>query len=279
MKRSRGIVAAVLTAAIMTAWFPVHAEPALPERKMARSGFYEGTLLMSAHGGAVIDASGSLIAHDRGVTSADQIAVLTGSQPFRLAGGPPVTAAFFSGPRFDGGQQGFLDFEYGVTSRLGAGIAYGSGSLSVTRQEVLPQPATLASAGGPVPYLEALPMHRTYYSDNSVLGLVSFHFLPERRLDPYVIARVGAATTHTAYRGSYDYFGRMLQPDTSGVAWVAGAGLGMNVHLTAEFGLKVEASTTQRYVHSEAFAREKINMAAVTAGIVFNWDNISRFSY
>lgn len=275
MKSCKRILTAVPFLLLALSALPLHADPADSDRRKKPTGFYDGIILLSGHGGSSLQASGNLITHDREVSQSEQKDVTEGRRPILALSSGPLSTAFLVDPDYSRGNQSFADLEYGVTSHIGLGISSGSGSVTVRRQEMLPQIKSLAAPSGPVPYMEAVPMQRKYYSENGLFALVSFHPLSETLMDPYVIVRAGGVVTETAYRGSDDYFSLFLQPNTRGSGWMANAGLGLNIFMTREFGFKVEASGIHRYLHADAYSKKTLDTAMVTAGFIFNWDAMS----
>jgi hypothetical protein len=280
MKRSSPVIislAALLSGYLLSV--PARAEPAsiAPGNESALIGFYKGVIILSGHWDPIVAMGGGLVSHDRSVNDELQTKDLTGVSPLMAFGTQSISSTFFRQPTYRGTQT-FTDLEFGVTSHFGLGLSWMETILSVTRQEQIPLPSSITPELDSSPYTEAAPVTRKFYRESVLLGDVFYHFLAERRVDPYVVLRLGGGTMETAYRTPNDYVERLASPYSSGYTYVVGAGIGINLYLTDAFGLKAELSGTKRYTHSTSYSQETLGTSLLSFGFFLNLDNIRRTS-
>jgi len=254
-------------------------EPAGYEKPII--GFYKGIVLMSGHSGSIFDKSGSLLDHERYINNSLKAQALMGNAPLKILGNASTSPVFLIEQEYNNKHQLSFDIEYGFTSHIGIGISWMSTAMDTRRQEQLPLPENFTNIATGVPsfYLEVIPKERSFYRDSILLGSVSWHPVDEELLDPYIVFRFGGGTLKTAYREIYNPMQNLLNPDSAGFTTTAGIGAGINIMLTGEFGLKIEINHTKKYLRSEHFSYATLNTSALTAGVVLNWENISRYSY
>ncbi|HNH07105.1 MAG TPA: hypothetical protein PK683_01290, partial [Leptospiraceae bacterium] len=58
----------------------------------------------------------------------------------------------------------------------------------------------------------------------------------------------------------------------------AGAGAGMNIFLTPEFGFQVDISGRKKWLRSEHLGNSNLTTAQIQVGVVFNFENIAKFT-
>jgi len=246
-----------------------------------RVGFYQGAFLMSIHQGSFSEVQGGLIRHDQEIHQSlvrqDHIGTVMldgGGGYVRMGPGA------FIDPIYSGGQSLQLDFEYGLFSFLGLGLSVQSLEFNVTRQEQFPSPQSFeailadpAASLDPIFYTEVVPVTRNYYSEHIVTVDLTLHPLPETKLDPYLIARVGGGRSKTAYRDGKPTLLDLFRANSKGETFAFSGGVGVNYYLNGEFGFKFEINKNQRRIWNPEFTGD-LDMVSVSAGIHYNWDNI-----
>ncbi len=249
-----------------------------PNNAVSDSGFYNGVILMHVHGGNAYNAYGSLVNHDRNVDTSIRYQSLNDTSPLRFVN-LPLSPLFFMEPEYGNASSIFLDFEYGITDKVGFEISWAGTHMESTRQEQLPRVEGVASLTDiPQFYTEFTPVTRDFYSESVMKVGLTYHPFYKFRLDPYLAIRGGGGASRVAYR-SNNPVQNILRPESEGGTYLLEAAAGLNLMLTREFGVKLELSNTQRNMKGEGYSSHTLNTTSFTAGIILNWDEIYRNSY
>ncbi len=232
-----------------------------------RRGFYDGILLISMMKGVTMATSGSYIDHEKLYDEQLKDRIRSGAVQQQWL--PGFDQVYFDAqyiPR-DTSQ---LDMEFGITNRLGVGFTAMQFGIDVLRQETIPGISYRKEVVDP------LPVQRSLFRGSLLMGLLAFHPMPERILDPYVGVRAGfLGFVGEAHAGIYADPFKQTNEVRNGIGTAAGAAIGLNIHFSSYAGLKIESAYFREFLKSDLFSQRTMNTYHVQAGFVFSYNSIS----
>ncbi|MBX7056617.1 MAG: hypothetical protein K1X75_01035 [Leptospirales bacterium] len=246
----------------------------------AESGFYEGIILLSGGGGSLFDRSGDLIRTESSQWQERRTQAALGAAEVRVLGTVPASPLLLLPARFSSESSATGVLEYGISSQIGAGISIARTSIHVQRQEqfLLPN-ASSSSALFLSRYTEVTPVSRRFYRDTIWMAHFSWHPVEKTRIDPYLLLRGGLLKFESAFQSSTTFIAFNQVQSQNGTGFAGALGVGANLYLTPEFGVKIEGAWTRRLLRGDGGFHSALNTTALEAGFVLNFDNIARYSY
>lgn len=231
-------------------------------------GFYRGSSSFSFAFGATLSPTGSYVKHEKKYDDALRYRIENKQVTQTIFQTPAV---YFQSVYKNGGSFIF-DYEYGLTDYFGIGFSAQYGDVPSERQDVFP---TITANQGEL--VDVFPKDRTLYQGTMAGLLLSFHPLPESRLDPYIVLRAG-------FVGFTGYAHEQLYPDPyrfdykvpNGLGSGFSIGAGLNFYATKFTGFKFEGSYTRQMLKSDLFSGRSLNLYHVNFGMIFHTGNMSR---
>lgn len=225
-------------------------------------GFYQGGFFVSIVAGRSLAPGGSYIRHEKEYDHNLALQLQQGqvANPMSSEGGLP--SSFDA--QYTPGYSGQVELEYGTFPHVGFGFTMTQFSIKAERQDVIlssRQPALVTP----------VPVATTLYRGTSATGLATYHFFEKSVFDPYVALRAGmvgfAGEAHAANLPDSNRLSNKVQ---NGLGAATGLGLGVNIHMTREFGIKAEAAYHKQYLKSDQFSSRTLDTVTAQVGIIVN---------
>ncbi len=274
--------AAAFTVALGMAASVVTAGPVDPDAlPPVPTGFSKGHLFLSFSSGELSPPRGSLVEQEKAYDANIRVQVSTGNLTVRV-GSVTVPASTFPvilGSSFRTSKVGQTDLEYALTNWIGLGLSYSSFSIHFSQQDVVSTYSTSSINGQPTLQRQdsvfLLPIRQPLFNGNLLQVLASVHFLSGRVVDPFIAVRAGGSSFETMahHDTSVDPYRYLRRPHGTGRA--VGAGVGVNVHFSDQYALRVEAAGQRQLLQSEVFARRSLSTFQMAAGLTVN---VTRFA-
>lgn len=218
----------------------------------------ERSLFRIYMGPALAAPGGSFIRHEK---LYDRTLALAGQTGQLESGIPPLPPIVFSSSYENGGLFG-ADFEYGLTSHVGAGLTLSVTNVFARRQDVL------RGLSFSRQILEPFPEESTLLSVASLQLLFTLHPLPARRLDPYLAVRGGPAfASGEAHYGFHPDLTRANDAIHNGRGFSYGGGAGVNVYFNALLALNLELSYQFSSLRADQFGSRTSYNGYLTLGL------------
>jgi hypothetical protein len=229
-------------------------------------GYYQGVFLLSFMGGRSIAPSGSFIRHekryDRNIALLTQLGTYENPIRSNLPQNQHISGYFDS--KYSPGYSGQIDLEYGTFPNFGFGFTLSQFSINATRQDVIPL------SGDPLK-ITPIPVDSVLYRGTSAMAMGTYHPLQKSVFDPYLVLRAGVVGfTGEAHSGELSNPSQINKGIQNGLGLATGAGAGMNIHLTRQFGIKVESFYNKQFLRSDSFSTRTLNIFTAQIGVVMN---------
>jgi hypothetical protein len=223
-------------------------------------GFEAGRSLFRLYSGPPLAApAGSFIRHEKLYDRTLQLAGQAGQLESAIPSLPPIV---FSSSYENGGLFG-VDFEYGLTSHVGAGLTLSITNVFARRQDVF------RGLSPSRQILEPYPEDSVALSVTSLQILLTLHPLPARRLDPYLVVRGGPAfASGEAHSGFHPDLIRINDSIHNGRGFSYGGGAGLNLHLNALLAMNLEASYQFSALRADQFNSRTSYNSYLTLGVI-----------
>lgn len=272
-KRFEQRVAIFMGLVCLLGFFPVHlradekSEKQMPEKDRYPTlqyppGFYQGGFFLSIMGGRSIAPGGSYIRHEKDYDRRLAMQVQQGQIVNPVSAPADLPQTFDA--QYTPGYSGQLDLEYGTFSHVGFGFTMTQFSIKADRQDVM-----LSTRRPPI--VTPVPVATTLYRGTTATGLAAFHFFEKTVFDPYLAMRAGmVGFSGEAHAGDMPDPNRLGNRIQNGIGIATGLGLGVNIHMTREFGIKAEAEYHKQYLKSDQFSSRTLDTVTAQVGIVVN---------
>lgn len=267
----------------------VSAAPLVPDPDALpplQQGFSKGFVYFSMGAGDLGPPRGSLIDHEKQHDAQLRAQALSGTLPVKLLNinVPPTVIAPFFDTTFSTGTAYQFDLEYALTDHVGLGLSHSQLLIRMKQQDVISTYSTAIVGGEPTlrrsDSIFLLPLGSSLYDGNLVQVLLTYHFLSNHKIDPFVALRLGGSRFHTMAHAELnpldpnpDQFRYLRQTQGSGRA--VGLGAGTNVHFTDQYAIHVELAGQRQYLKSDLFPRRSLTTYQFTAGLTIN---VTRFA-
>ncbi|HNF23545.1 MAG TPA: outer membrane beta-barrel protein [Leptospiraceae bacterium] len=263
-----------ITAMLFFSFSAVHSKEEHPY------GFYKGVLLFSGTFGNPFAFGGDLTDREKDIQKNLSLRSSLGLTPQKLYGVSQLPSAIgLPDTNFKNINSVRGVLEYGISDSFGAGMSLSTLSMDSVNNRELPDYLKLSQNPNQLPstYIDAFPRTAKFYSDQTYSGVLSYHFLSKNRFDPFVYGEAGLVIFESSARQLKQNY-LFESENRRGTGFGAGAGAGMNIFLTPEFGFQVDISGRKKWLRSEHLGNSNLTTAQIQVGVVFNFENIAKFT-